>query len=831
MSQPADTLSPATGLGSKSDVGQPALSVSSGLRRLISGASLILSGTMVSQVANFIFNAVGAHSLGPARYGVLAASMALLSFGQPLLAAVQSVASRATTSLAQHSQLRKVRGTLWHYGLRVVFASLVLGGIAVLGSRWIARLFHLGSPWLVVVVGVVIPAYMIGHLLGGFLQGVERFGRFAAESVVEGLTKAIVGVLAMTLVWRSALGGMTAIAVSCASGLITYVVLTVPVLDRGSLAPVGVRIAKAAGGGPCSHRRKARRGMPGVLGYSATALGTYGLLALMLSSDTLIAKHYLSNYQAGLYAGVSLAGKIAYFATSSFFVIAFPVFSRHHDQGLAGERWVLVTAGVVCGTAGAIAAVLAIEPNWVVRPLLGQRYQGAERYVAWMAAIFGLYALGYLMSIYLLARKRKGVVAVLTVAAVVEFAGFFAEHSSTPRLMQVLALAFAVMTAGNAMLILLDARRSGRGTASAVMTDSPSSLPTGEEIASRDAAQVPGPRNACHEQIVNEVTRQVGAVPVLLAGSRALGTAHAESDYDVSVVLPLPRIPRAVPRLAATSRSLTADLGAPVSVNAVPAFRMRHPGGSLYVRKLRAEGIVLDAPGGWSLRREPVAGISEFGASSVLISATRSLLENFDTAVMREGLEPAKGHAALRKAALHVAQARLLRSGEYASRLSDALDRLRSIPADRPVGPSGAELAAELASCLAADPVLGFLRLRDCVLEELAEVSDEPFSLPMVRRTVRNAQYAVLAHLRGRRRWRIAFGRTPVERRLAATQLELLRSLDPSSAEGVNAARLRRAHELCPTWSGGRNWLTWEALRDQVLTEWLDAHPLVGLLA
>ena len=77
--------------------------------------------------------------------------------------------------------------------------------------------------------------------------------------------------------------------------------------------------------------------MPGVVRYSVTALVTYGLLALMLSSDTLIAKHYLSNHQAGLYAGISLAGKIAYFAASSLFVVAFPVFSRHHDRGPAAE--------------------------------------------------------------------------------------------------------------------------------------------------------------------------------------------------------------------------------------------------------------------------------------------------------------------------------------------------------------------------------------------------------------------------------------------------------------------------------------------------------------
>ena len=95
----------------------------------------------------------------------------------------------------------------------------------------------------------------------------------------------------------------------------------------------------------------------------------------------------------------------------------------------------------------------------MVVPLLGDRYRAAEGYVPWMAAVFGLYALGFLVSIYLLARKRRGIIAVLAVALVVQFAGFFAFHSTMTRLMGVLAVAFGVLTAGGTVLILLGGDR------------------------------------------------------------------------------------------------------------------------------------------------------------------------------------------------------------------------------------------------------------------------------------------------------------------------------------------------------------------------------------
>ena len=115
--------------------------------------------------------------------------------------------------------------------------------------------------------------------------------------------------------------------------------------------------------------------------------------------------------------------------------------------------------GAVCATSGAVAIAFALEPAWVVIPLLGERYQAAEGYVPWMAAVFGLYALGSLVSIYLLARKRRAIIAVLAVALVVQFAGFFSFHSTMTQLMGVLAVAFAVLLAGGTLLVLLGGGR------------------------------------------------------------------------------------------------------------------------------------------------------------------------------------------------------------------------------------------------------------------------------------------------------------------------------------------------------------------------------------
>lgn len=815
MSQQSQALGSSAPAGTKAHA-WPTRETPGSVKRAISGASLVLGGTLVWQVSNFVFNAVGAHTLGPARYGVLAASTALLSFATPLLYAIQAVTSREATSLADSNELAKVKPMLRHYGLRVTGGGLVLGGIVAVTSGWLSAEFHLGSPWLLVIIGAAIPGYVCGHFLAGLLQGVERFGRFALESIIEGSAKAAFGILAMALLWHSALSGVAAVTLSCFVGVATYLFMTVPLLARNTLSPATPAADTVDAADAQSPPAVITGASPGVARYSVTALVIYGLLALMLSSDTLVAKHYFSNHEAGLYAGISLTGKIAYFAASSLFVVAFPLFSRHHDRGAGSGRWILAAGALVTAITVVIVAAFTLEPGWVVIPLLGNRYRSAEGYIPWMAAVFGLYALGYLVAIYLLARKCRSIIAVLAAALMVEFAGFYSFHSTFTMIMSDLAAAFAVLTGGG----MLVAVRTGRkATITAGQAGQADSLPAAASGSWRD-------------QIVAEITSRVGSVPVLLAGSRAVGTADADSDYDVTVVLPLRRIPRAMPALAEAARRLSVLLDRNVSVNPVPEFRMRRPGGSYYVGKLRAEAVVLAASPGWSLRREPLTGVTTFAAASALLSATQILLETFDTSVMTGAPVSPRARHALQKAALHVAQVRLLRSGRYASDLTVVLTELRAAPPGVNSDAPPADLADTLTAVLAAaDPVQGFLSLRECILAQVGELGGAPLRMPTAKGLVRNVQYAALARLRGRNRWRAACRVTPAEAALGETQLALLRALDPDAANGADAAQLRLAARALPPSLLAGHTHSWENLRDLAMAEWRDAHPLVGIMA
>jgi predicted nucleotidyltransferase len=311
-------------------------------------------------------------------------------------------------------------------------------------------------------------------------------------------------------------------------------------------------------------------------------------------------------------------------------------------------------------------------------------------------------------------------------------------------------------------------------------------------------ARLPQPE----ETIIATIQAVLGDVPVVLCGSRATGTSTPASDYDVLVPLPNRLLPLAVGRLRGLAGTLTQELAAPVSVNPLPLSVLRQRP-NLFMWKLATEARVLFPAEGFALPEVAAPPFDDDVRFSYLMSALLQLLTP-------EGAEAAADRfraGQARKALLHVAQLRLMADGRYALTLESAIQRLRD------------EQLRELTLLDESEIWLRTLRL----------VAEELKTIPLRRRFVTtlrtNARYALLAALGGRLRLRSAASLTPIDRRLAEVAIELA-----AASEGlrhdprrVKAAWERLPHSLRRTTIG-----SWSAIRDLVLEEWPDAHPVIA---
>jgi predicted nucleotidyltransferase len=314
--------------------------------------------------------------------------------------------------------------------------------------------------------------------------------------------------------------------------------------------------------------------------------------------------------------------------------------------------------------------------------------------------------------------------------------------------------------------------------------------------------------------IVDHVQDAVGHVPVILCGSRAIGEAGQDSDWDIFVVMPLYKLALRMRRLARATERLESSLQAPVSVNPLPAFRLRRPGRTLLEWKLREEAILLHGPSGFQLTRAAPPSLTDFQATSYALSGLRSLLADMCPSDLAKPILSSPQARGVRKGLLHAVQLRLLARNSYAPRLGDAINLLGM---DTPL--------SEAASRLAGSPQLpqSWFAVRDLLMRDIHLLGSSKGRI-----VVSNLQYATLSVLTrgGRPFWVLAY-RKDIALALAQAVVALASALLPHG--DVDESRIHEAHCALPPAIRPKGAEDWVNLRVAIEREWPCAMPLVGL--
>ncbi len=400
------------------------------------GSAFVLASTLLWHASNFAFNALGARALGPTGYGQLAAVVALLYVVSPLLYAMQATASGAVARLASADRPGDVRPELRRQARRAALWTGVAAACVAVGAGAIARALRLPSAVPVLLLLASLPLAAVVNVQRGALQGAGRFERYATSTGVEAAAKIALAVVVL-LAWPGVEGAVlaTAVALGCAALAHVRLLRTLP-----PAAPTG-------------------RPRPAARSDGATTLLSLVLLAALFSADVVVARHGMEGHAAGIYAAVSLAGKVVFFATSGLTWVLFPLLSARDERGEDGRGLLLGAVGAVVVVVAGVTAVEAIDPSLVLVPLAGHGFAGAEPWLAPAAGAFALYAIAYLLGMGLAARRSRAGVAVLVAAVAVQLAALALVTPTVGHLLAVDAAAFGLAAAGLAVVCLREGTR------------------------------------------------------------------------------------------------------------------------------------------------------------------------------------------------------------------------------------------------------------------------------------------------------------------------------------------------------------------------------------
>ena len=317
------------------------------------GGVAFFAATAAVNLSNFVFHVAVSRLLGPANYSALGSLLNVLVIISVPLGALKAAVTQAEArsrgtggGVAVKSLV--IRAALW---------SLVATALLIGLSPEVKSFLHFSSPWSVVVLSAWILPAAIGAVLQGVLMGRVRFALVAyAMAGGTGLGRLALGVVLVA----AGLGVEGAVAASVIGQVITTVAL-LPLL-RHDLFP------RSSGGG--QERVGGRQAL-----LSLLALGGF---AVLVSMDTVLARHYLAPRDAGWYTAAATGGRIAMFLPGAVALIAFPRFSVGDGRSREARSALRLAFPATFGL-GLLAALVMLGFSGVVVSLLfGSRYQGAH---------------------------------------------------------------------------------------------------------------------------------------------------------------------------------------------------------------------------------------------------------------------------------------------------------------------------------------------------------------------------------------------------------------------------------------------------------------------
>lgn len=271
---------------------------------LVSGSAIIFLGTLFANFLNFIFNLFMSRNLSVIDYGILASLISIiLIFALIADSFVPTVVHFAGSFIAKNeeknllnffSQINKI--CLW--------ISIITVILIIICSRLIGVFFNIENNYLVMLVGIIVFFGFISLPNRGIIQAKLLFKYISFINFASALSKLVVGAIAVVFglkVFGALLGFLS-------SFVLQYILTFIPLkkyypFKKGN-SPVVVNQ---------------------VVAYGGPAAMALIFLTFFITSDLILVKHFFSPEDAGVYAGLSLIGRVIFFFSAPISTVMFPL--------------------------------------------------------------------------------------------------------------------------------------------------------------------------------------------------------------------------------------------------------------------------------------------------------------------------------------------------------------------------------------------------------------------------------------------------------------------------------------------------------------------------
>jgi len=380
----------------------PGRGLSSRLRRShgVRSGAVLGAATIVFSITGYLFQTACIRFLGPSRYSDIAALLALSAVIAIPLGSVQTLIAREAAYLSMQEDNGELRRFFRRTMRITVPAALAVLVIALALTGPIEDLLNIASAAVVVAGLSALGFLIVGAILYGFLQGLQRFPQLAANYVISGMAKPVL----VVPVLFAGLGAAGALSVNtlAAGGAVALAIFALR--DVWRAAPATQMRAPT---------RFARREV------AVLVIGSLAFASLT-NLDIVLASYYLDGDSAGIYAAAALVGKLVLLAPAAVVTVLLPKAASRAAAGANSQRILMLSAGVTLALTLAATLVLALIPEGVLVWAFGPDFRASTELLGWFglamtaAALINVY-----LSVYL-AHRSLGFPLLVGAAAVAQ---------------------------------------------------------------------------------------------------------------------------------------------------------------------------------------------------------------------------------------------------------------------------------------------------------------------------------------------------------------------------------------------------------------------------
>lgn len=393
-------------------------------------------------VSNFAFHMVTSRVLEPPAYGALGALLSIMLVLQVPVNALQVAITQQVAAHRAADPFARLDAS------RLLIRMVVLAAIAAIAFTVISPLLkaflHLDSVGPVLLLALDMFPLVIGLVPRALFLGEQRFRPVSLALVVGAVVRLATGYCFGQFGWGTS-GAMLATVLG---DTVMAAVLLWPMLRDRSRFMVDATASAIAD--------NTRRLAIDVHDARAAGIAFAGLFVL-IGTDTVLARHYLSELSSAVYVAASTAGRAALFSSAAVGLIVFPRFAAYDGEGPLARKE-LLRALLIVVVLGAVAALfIGLFPGFYLSLLFGEKYKAAGDIAGMLAAGSALLGVSYLLVYFQLSRRTPAAwFAWVAVAALLPVIALF--HGSA----HTIAVATVVTTSILMLIALAGALRATR---------------------------------------------------------------------------------------------------------------------------------------------------------------------------------------------------------------------------------------------------------------------------------------------------------------------------------------------------------------------------------